>query len=296
MSTNASADSRLGLSILIRSLNEGDRIAAAIESVQPLGAEIVVVDSGSTDETLHIARSLGAVVFYHPWAGYGPQRRWGEERCSHNLILSLDADEVVTPALVQEIRHIISARDVPRLMMLRKTSIWPHHTAAPRWAFSHKQILLYDRRIARTLPFPHWDKLEIDIDERPYELTNPILHYSQRDWSHAVEKLNYVARLGAASEAGRSRAFLVFRLLTEFPVAFFKGYVLRRYFVAGTEGFSHAMVFAFSRFIRIAMMLERRDYGGEDQQRAQSNRPVSAAQPGASPQRVSGTKLNHGRS
>jgi glycosyltransferase involved in cell wall biosynthesis len=249
------------LSVLIRTKNEADRIEAAIKSVLPLGAEIVVVDSGSTDGTVAIARSLGAVVFEHPWSGYGPQRRWGEERCSNNFILSLDADEILTPELVQELRELLASPKPPRLMILRKTSIYPHHDKPAPLAFSHEQILVYDRRIARTAPFPHWDKLEIDADDRPHMLKNPVWHYSLRDWSHAVEKLNYVARLAAETDSGRSRTVLLIRLVTEFPMTFLKAYFLRRYFLSGADGFIQAVIVAFGRFIRIAMMLERRDYG-----------------------------------
>jgi glycosyltransferase involved in cell wall biosynthesis len=249
------------LSVLIRTKNEADRIAETIKSALPLGAEIVVVDSGSTDETVSIARSLGAVVYENPWAGYGPQRRWGEARCSNDFILSLDADEILTPELVREIRELFASPNPPRLMTLRKTSIYPHHAKPAPLAFSHEQILIYDRRIARTAPYPYWDKLEIDIDEKPHVLRHPVWHYSLRDWSHAVEKVNYVARLAANADSGRPRAVLILRLLTEFPVTFFKAYFLRRYFLSGADGFTQAMIVAFGRFIRIAMMLERRDYG-----------------------------------
>jgi hypothetical protein len=146
-------------------------------------------------------------------------------------------------------------------MKMRKTSIYPHHDKPAPLAFSHEQILIYDRRIARTAPFPYWDKLEIDTEERPYALKHAVWHYSLRDWSHAVDKVNYVAQLSAKSDIGRSRAVLILRLVTEFPLTFLKAYFLRRYFLSGADGFIQAVIVAFGRFIRIAMMLERRDYG-----------------------------------
>ena len=70
----------LDLSILIRTLNEADRIESTIRSVMPLDAEIVVIDAGSTDDTVKIAQSLGATVFHNAWPGFGPQRHYGEQK------------------------------------------------------------------------------------------------------------------------------------------------------------------------------------------------------------------------
>src|ERR1700691_2262173 len=74
----------IGLSVLIRTLNEADRLARTLQAVQPLGAEIVVIDAGSKDDTVAIARSCGATVFENAWPGFGPQRRFGEDKCSHD--------------------------------------------------------------------------------------------------------------------------------------------------------------------------------------------------------------------
>ena len=97
------APTPIPLSVLIRTRNEADRIAATIRSVLPLGAEIVVIDAESTDDTVKIAEALGAKVFVHAWPGFGPQRHWGEERCANDFIFSVDADEIVTPEMAAEI-------------------------------------------------------------------------------------------------------------------------------------------------------------------------------------------------
>ena len=254
---------QLPLSILIRTLNEGDRIQNTIRSVSDLGAEVVVIDAGSTDDTVHIAATMGATVYHNPWPGFGPQRRFGEDKCSRNYVLSLDADEIITPALSDEIRRVLSTQEPPRLMIVRKAWIQPHHLAPGPWPFCHEQILLYDRRIARTGPNPNWDKLEIDIADRPFKLKNPLWHYSLRNWNHAVSKFNYVATLAAQTQVPRSRLALLARLPFEFPINFIKAYVLRRYFLSGVDGFIMSVIFAFGRFLRLAMMLERHDHGSQ---------------------------------
>src|SRR5437868_1525706 len=94
------------LSILIRTLNEADRIAETITAAKALGGEIVVIDAGSKDDTVKIAEGLDARVITHKWEGFGPQRYFGEAQCSHDMIFGLDADEITPPAFVEEIRRL----------------------------------------------------------------------------------------------------------------------------------------------------------------------------------------------
>ncbi len=209
--------SPIPLSILIRTLNEADRVGATIRSALPLGGEILVIDAGSTDRTVEIARSLGARVLHNPWPGFGPQRRFGEEHARHDHVFCLDADEIVTPEFVEEVRALFAQPRVPALVIVRKPMMFPHHEDPPPFAFNTEHIYLYDRRVARTGLNPNWDKLEITTDEKPHTVRAPVLHYSLRDWNHAVSKLNYVAELAAGTQKLPSRAVLVFRLAFEFP-------------------------------------------------------------------------------
>ena len=245
------------LSVLIRTYNEADRLGRTLDSVGALGAEVVIIDAGSTDETVKIAEGYGARVVHNPWPGFGPQRHFGEDRCGNDHVFSLDADEVLTPKLVAEIRAVFARADVPSLMTVRKAIVFPNHDKPTVWAFCHKQVLIYDRRIARTAPNPNWDALELSTSDKPHLIKAPLWHYTFRDWRHAVAKANYVARLAADTQKIRSRAYLRTRLVIEFPLTFFKFYLARRYFLGGTDGLTMAMVGAFGRYIRIAMMLER---------------------------------------
>jgi glycosyltransferase involved in cell wall biosynthesis len=129
-----------------------------------LGGEIVIIDAGSTDATVAIATSLGARVISNPWPGFGPQRYFGEEQCGHDFIFSLDADEIVTPLMAAEIRAVFAQPNLPPLMTIRKAMIFPHWKHPPPLGFCHDQILIYDRRMARTGPNPNWDKLDISPD------------------------------------------------------------------------------------------------------------------------------------
>ncbi len=250
------------LSVLIRTLNEADRIEATLKAARLLGAEIIVVDAGSKDATAEICRRNGARVVTNDWPGFGPQRHFGEAQCTHDFIFSLDADEIITPQMAVEIRsHFTPSATPPRLMIVRKAVVFPHRKGPTPWAFCHEQVLIYDRRIARTGPNPNWDKLEISVADKPVTIRAPLWHYSFRDWHHMLAKANYVARLAADTQPTRSRLPLVMRVIIELPMTFLKFYFLRRYFLGGIDGFTTAMLTAVGRFARVAMMLERKDHG-----------------------------------
>src|SRR5438477_8494209 len=99
------------LSVVILTYNEQANLPACLESLGGLDCEILVVDSGSTDETLDIARNAGAAVFTHPFENYAAQRNWAQKNlCLDNdWVLHLDADERLTPALVEEITRVLEA-------------------------------------------------------------------------------------------------------------------------------------------------------------------------------------------
>jgi glycosyltransferase involved in cell wall biosynthesis len=245
------------LSVLIRTLNEGDRLGKTLASVKPLGAEIVVVDAGSKDDTVSVAEAFGARVLHNPWPGFGPQRRFGEERCKYDHVFSVDADEILTAAIVAEIRAVFQNPNPPPLMTVRKALIPPHWDKPPLWAFCHEYVLIYDRRVARTADNPNWDKVVATIPDKPARISNPLWHYSFRNWHHMVSKTNHVAKLAADTMPPRARWLLALRLVFEFPISFLKFYFVRRYFLAGFDGLTQALISAFGRYVRVAMMLER---------------------------------------
>jgi glycosyltransferase involved in cell wall biosynthesis len=109
------------LSVLILTKNEEKNIKRAIESVKDIADEIVVLDSGSTDRTVEIAKSLGAKVFFHRWDGYAQQRNRGIELCSEDWVLVLDADEEVSEELRNSISKAISSYTAEVYMVCRKT-------------------------------------------------------------------------------------------------------------------------------------------------------------------------------
>jgi glycosyltransferase involved in cell wall biosynthesis len=247
---------KLPISVFIITRNEADRIGAPIASVRAWADEIIVVDSGSEDETIKIAESQGARVLSHGWQGYGPQKRFAEDNCKNRWLLNLDADEEITPALAKEI-HDLFAGGEPACVAyrFRVRDLLPGETKLAPMAHINFCIRLYNREHARFSASPVHDSVIVEKG-RVGELKHPVLHRSFRSLAHAIEKINFYTTAQAENLLAKGMFLPHLRLTLEFPVNFFKAYILRGYFLRGARGLTYAIVYAFARMVRIAKYLE----------------------------------------
>lgn len=248
------------LSVFIIARNEADRIGATIAAIRHLTDDLIVVDSGSEDATVEIARSLGARVIGQAWAGYGPQKRFAEEHCRHDWVLNLDADEVVPPDLAAEIRSLLGrpggpGRDAYRIGI---AEIFPGERRPHPLAYTLTPVRLYRRSRGRYSPSPVHDRVDLEPRARVGLLRGTIHHFSVRSLGDQVAKLNRYSDQQAADLDARGVTIPTWRVFVEFPAAFLKAYIGRRHFVRGTYGFLTAMNYAISRHLRLAKHVEAR--------------------------------------
>jgi len=247
----------LPLSVFIIACNEERCIGQVIDSVRDLASEVVVVDSGSTDRTCDIARERGAEVLCNPWPGYGQQKRFGEDHCSQRWLLNLDADEVLSPALRDEIRALFAAGTPPLgLYRLKVTTVYAVHRRPRRGAEYNSVIRLYDRQLARFPDHPTWDAIVPPPGVSVGELQAPCWHYSSPGLAHYVDKFNRYTTLQAKEQRLKPYPVLLAALLFGFPLDFLKAYLLKRHITGGSYGFVLAVSHAYSRFLKNAKMLE----------------------------------------
>jgi len=249
---------RLPLSAFIIARDEADRIARPIESVIGWVDEVIVIDSGSTDKTVSVAESLGARVVKNDWPGYGPQKRFGEDQCRNDWLLNLDADEEVTPELAAEIRARFadgshSQADGWRIMI---RDMYAHETAPAPWAYGYHQIRLYDRRKGRFSKSTVHDTVRPEPGARIDNLAGIMAHRSIRSLQFQVGKYNRYSDMQVADMRARGRKLPKTRLLTEFPVSFFKAYFVRKYRKYGWWGLILSINYAHARFLRVAKAYE----------------------------------------
>jgi glycosyltransferase involved in cell wall biosynthesis len=223
--------SKLTVTVITR--NESANIAAALESVQ-WADEIVVIDAESADDTVDIARRYTPHVIVRPWPGYVEQKNFAATQASHDWILSLDADERVSPELRDEVRATLAANPaaagfrIPRVTFhfgrwIRSTDWYPDF-----------QLRLYDRRRAA------WRGRHVHESVRADgpvgTLRGELQHHAYRDIAHHLQTMDRYTTLAARQmfEDGR-RASWVDILITP-RLTFFRNYILRGGYRDGMAG------------------------------------------------------------
>jgi glycosyltransferase involved in cell wall biosynthesis len=221
------------LTATVITFNESANLRAALESVS-WADEIIVVDSESTDDTVAIARGFTDKVIVRPWPGYIAQKNFAAEQAAHDWILSLDADERISPPLAEEIRAIVRAPSgaagyrMPRVTFhlgrwIRSTDWYPDY-----------QLRLYDRRRARWAG--RYVHESVQADGPVVDLKGEILHYAYRDLAHHFQTMDRYTTLAARQmfEDGRRAGLL--DLAVHPPAAFLRNYLLRGGFRDGIPG------------------------------------------------------------
>jgi len=253
------------ISAYIRTLNEARMIADVVAAALQITDEVLVIDSGSTDETIEQATKAGATIIEQPWLGNGRQKRAAEDAARHDWLLDLDADEIVTPALAAEIIALFASGD-PDTPIYRTDLALVPPVGKPWLTFGlQKRHKLYDRRVVRQPDHEAWDQFDIPADIRVGRLENPILHHAFDGAAGFQGKLNKHSSVRAETLPLKSGAALALRIVFGFPFYFTKKYVLQQYFRGGVYGFALAALSAQGRWLKDVKMWERmkRDGGAE---------------------------------
>ena len=243
------------LTVTVITYNEAENIAAALDSVS-WADEIIVVDSHSTDDTVAIARKRATRVIVRDWPGYSEQKNFAADHASHDWVLSMDADERVTPQLAGEIRKLLQQEPASRGYRVRRVSRYLGRWIRSTDWFPDYQLRLYDRRAGR------WNGLRIHESFRltagtAAHLQGELQHYAYRDISHHLQKIDAYTTLIADQWMEEGRRSSVLRLALHPMMAFFRNYVLRRGFSDGLPGLVISILNSYYVFLKFAKLWER---------------------------------------
>ena len=247
---------KLPVSVFVIARNEADRIPLTIRSVRDWVDEVVVIDSGSGDDTVQVAESLGARVVFNEWSGYGPQKVFGEGLCRNDWLLNLDADEEITPDLAREIQALFSGEPPCTAYRLRILPLHNFQIRGHPWTSTQHQVRLYRKSAAGFKDSPVHDSVVVR-EGRTATLRGMVNHRSFRSLAHHVEKVNSYSSAQAENLHGKGRNPSALELVVVPPLAFLKQFLLRREFVNGIDGVIVSYMYAFQRFIRLAKTRER---------------------------------------
>lgn len=241
------------VSVTVITLNEAAHIEACLASVA-WADEVLVVDSHSTDGTADLARAAGAKVIVRDWPGYAAQKNFAAAEAANNWILSVDADERVTPELADAIRACL--RDEPREAGFRLPRVTWH---LGRWIrttdwYPDYQLRLYDRRRAAwVLRHVHES---VSATGPVGVVARDLQHYAYRDLSHHLATMDKYTTLAARDMHERGRRAGLFDLTAHPLAAFVRNYVLRRGVFDGIPGLIVSVTNAYYVFMKFAKLRE----------------------------------------
>ncbi|NOZ54662.1 MAG: glycosyltransferase family 2 protein [Gammaproteobacteria bacterium] len=240
------------LSVIVITKNEADRISACLASVANWADEIIVLDSGSEDATVNIAKQYTSQVFITDWPGYGPQKQRALEKAAGIWVLSIDADEQVSPALQQEIDNIISRSPsevgfkTPWAVMLYGERLdYGRSGRAPLRLFKRKGAKFSDAQVHEHIILP---------PGTIGKTKGRLLHYTHRDFKHGIDKFSVYSWIWAQQryQKGCRTGLLnaLFHALWMFTVI----YIFRLGVLDGRRGFLMAVLYSQYTFNKYAAL------------------------------------------
>jgi glycosyltransferase involved in cell wall biosynthesis len=238
------------LSVILITYNAAQDLARCLESVK-WADEIIVWDSGSTDETLTIARRYTEQIFSSDWPGFGTQKNRVRQRAQGDWILSIDADEALSPGLIKEIRQSLATN------RLRMEYVY----AIPRQSFFCGQRIRYGDwgkdSVVRLFPNdPSIQFTSVPVHEtltgytQVKYLHHPMFHYTVKTLEQMIDKVNRYSSLGAQSAYQQGKKSSFSKAMGRGFWRFFRGYVFRLGMFDGKAGFILAVFNAFEVFCR----------------------------------------------
>jgi len=228
----------MGLSVAIVAMNEEASIGQTLESVR-WADETVLVDSGSTDRTCDIAREYGARVLMKEWPGFSLQKSYAFDNCTQDWILSLDADEVVSAELAEEIRAVIRNPEALNGNWIPRKNLFLGKWTRFGGFYPDPKLRLFRRGrgfMTGAEPHPRID-LKPEFDQRTGHLKNPMVHDAYPTLSSYVAHMNNYSSAGAkAAVANGYRGFSVLDIVIRPMATFIYNYFFRLGFLDGREG------------------------------------------------------------
>jgi len=247
----------MSLSVIIITKNEEASIGNCISSVA-WADEIVVVDSGSTDGTENICRQYTDNFYTNDWSGFGPQKNKALAMASKDWVLSLDADEMVSPELRREMEYLMTNPEAHAAFVIPRRSSYcgkfMHHSG---WWPD------YVTRLFRKGSARFSDDLiheRIIVDGSLGRLKHPIIHAAFEDMDEVLETMNRYSTIGAKMMYERGKRSTLSKAILHGLWSFFQTYVVRAGFLDGREGFMLALSNAegtYYRYLKLMLLAEK---------------------------------------
>ncbi len=248
------------ISVIIISKNEGYIIDKTLQSLQGLTDDIILIDSGSTDDTLAIAKRFHVKIIQTTWDGYGANKNKGISLAKYNWILSLDADEIIDEQLFQSISNKTFFNE--NIVYQLKFSVFigsvllkhgqPGNVKKIR-IFNKKKIKWNNDLVHERLDLPNGVKIE--------QIPGRVLHYSYKNIDHCIGKTNTYTSLVAQQMFINEKRYTFLKLYLNPLYTFFRNYIIKLGFLDGFWGYTYACMNSYYCYLKYAKLKELKKKG-----------------------------------
>ena len=245
---------KVPISIAIITKNEENNLPDCLKSVAFAG-QVVVVDSGSADDTVKIASAFGCDVYEEPWKGFGYQKQCAIDKCDNPWVLVLDADERIPPETAEVIKGIVSTQTggVAGYRFPRKNWFqgrWIRHLG---W-WPDRIVRLFRKESGRMTAAAVHES--VCVSGSIADLDVPIEHYTESDLGKILVKIDHYSTLGAEEAFREGKNASVWSASLRAVLTFFHNYFLRLGILDGTQGFTLSVTDSVNKFFKYAKLSE----------------------------------------
>jgi len=242
----------MNLSVIIITLNNARTLKQVLSAVENWANEVVIVDSGSKDDTLAIAKSFGCQTYHRSLDGFGTQKRYAVNQAKNDWVFIVDADEVVTEELKEEINLTLNTNTEYQGYMIPNTLMFLGKMMRYGREYKMPHLRLFNRT------FGNYNDREVHEDVvlngKVATLKNHVLHYSYADMAEFFQKINNYSSRGASELQKKGKKASLLKIVTKFPLTFITEYVIRLNILNGYRGFIWAFaqsVYATLKYIKL---------------------------------------------
>lgn len=237
------------ISAAIITKNEGKNLKDCLKSIQ-FTDQKVIIDSGSTDDTLKIAEEFGCDFYPENWKGFGPQKQSAIDKCKFKWVLVIDADERIPPETAKKIQEAVRCEsDIVGYSFPRKNHFqgrWIKHMG---W-WPDKIVRLFQRNLGKMSDAEVHE--EVLVNGRVENLNCPIEHFTESSFSKIFQKIDQYSTLGAERAYSEGKRCSIWEAAVRAEFTFYQNYILRLGFLDGYQGFTLSVTDAINKFAKYA--------------------------------------------
>ncbi|MDF2179274.1 glycosyltransferase family 2 protein [Aliiglaciecola sp. CAU 1673] len=250
-------NAKVPISVFLVTCNEAKHIRAVLAPLKRFD-EVILVDSGSTDGTVDIAREMGAKVVHQDWLGFAKQKEFAQSLCKNEWVMNLDGDEILPEQVADSIQDLVDSQKADALRLYFEDVFWGRAMHPSSGKRSIIRVFKQGRADYPTDRLVH-ENLVLKKDATEADVPGLVIHFGYGSTALMMEKQNKYSSLKAKEKYQKGKRPSLLKLTLIFPITFVKSYLFRRMFLSGKRGLVQAHIEAMYAFLKEAKLFEHHE-------------------------------------